>query len=106
MRKLSQTAFQKKLLSDPETLATYNDLEEEYALINEMLHARELAGLTQKNIADKMHTTTSVVSRLESLPDPNKTYHSPSLSTLKRYAEAVNCILEIKFIPKKKSRAS
>ena len=105
MKKLSHAAFKKKLLSDPEILAAYNDLEEEYALINEMLHARKRAGLTQEKIADRMHTTTSVVSRLESLPDPNKTQHSPSLSTLKRYAKAVNCVLEIKLIPKK-SRAS
>lgn len=101
MKKLSHTAFKKKLLSDPETLAAYDYLEEEYALLNEMLHARKRAGLTQEKIADKMHTSTSVVSRLESLPDPNKTYHSPSLSTLKRYAKAVNCVLEIKLVPKK-----
>ena len=102
MEKLSHAALKKKLLSDPKVLAAYDDLAEEYALINEMLQARKRAGLTQEKIAKQMHTTTSVVSRLESLPNETKTQHSPSINTLKRYAAAVNCVLQIKLIPKRK----
>ena len=73
----------------------YNDLEEEYTLIREMLLARSLAGLTQEAVAELMGTTKSAVSRLESAGK-----HAPSLTTLKKYAQAVGCHLEIKFIPK------
>ena len=73
----------------------YNDLEEEYTLVREMLSARSKSGLTQEAVAELMGTTKSAVSRLESAGK-----HAPSLTTLKKYAQAVGCHLEIKFIPK------
>ena len=73
----------------------YNDLEEEYALVRAMLSARSNSGFTQEAVAELMGTTKSAVSRLESAGK-----HSPSLTTLKKYAQAVGCDLEIKFIPK------
>jgi transcriptional regulator with XRE-family HTH domain len=41
-----------------------------------------------------MGTTKSAVSRLEAGGK-----HSPSLTTLKKYAQAVGCRLEIKLVP-------
>ena len=76
----------------------YNDLEEEYILIREMLSARSKSGLTQEAVAELMGTTKSAVSRLESARK-----HAPSLTTLKKYAQAVGCHLEIRFIPKSDS---
>ena len=73
----------------------YKDLEEEYTLVREMLSARSKAGLTQEAVAELMGTTKSAVSRLESAGK-----HSPSLTTLKKYAIAVGCDLKIKFIKK------
>ncbi|MCX5846012.1 MAG: helix-turn-helix transcriptional regulator [Deltaproteobacteria bacterium] len=73
----------------------YNDLEEEYTLVREMLSARSKSGLTQEAVAELMGTTKSAVSRLESAGK-----HAPSLTTLKKYAHAVGCHLKIKFIPK------
>jgi DNA-binding XRE family transcriptional regulator len=73
----------------------YNDLEEEYSLVREMLSARSKSGLTQEAVAELMGTTKSAVSRLESTVK-----HAPSLTSLKKYAQAVGCHLEIKFIPK------
>lgn len=73
----------------------YNDLEEKYALVREMLSARSRSGLTQEAVAELMGTTKSAVSRLESSGK-----HAPSLTTLKKYAQAVGCDLKIKFIPK------
>jgi transcriptional regulator with XRE-family HTH domain len=43
-----------------------------------------------------MGTTKSAVSRLEAAGK-----HTPSLSTLKRYAQAVGCDLQIKLVPHK-----
>jgi DNA-binding XRE family transcriptional regulator len=73
----------------------YADLEEEYTLVREMLSARSKSGLTQEAVAELMGTTKSAVSRLESAGK-----HAPSLTTLKKYAQAVGCNLEIKLVPK------
>ena len=72
----------------------YDALEEEYTLIREMLSARSKSGLTQEAVAELMGTTKSAVSRLESAGK-----HAPSLTTLKKYARAVGCELEIRFVP-------
>jgi DNA-binding XRE family transcriptional regulator len=73
---------------------TYEELAEEYALVRELLGARTRAGLTQEAVAKLMGTTKSAVSRLESVGK-----HSPSMTTLKKYAEAVGCHLEIRLVP-------
>jgi len=73
----------------------YDNLEEEYMLVREMLSARSESGLTQEAVAKLMGTTKSAVSRLESAGK-----HAPSITTLKRYAKAVGCDLQIKLVPK------
>ena len=72
----------------------YEDLEEEYALVREMLAARSRLGLSQEAVAERMGTTKSAISRLEAAGK-----HAPSMTTLKKYAHAVGCHLEIKFVP-------
>lgn len=64
----------------------WDALEEEYAALSALLKARKKAGLTQEELAHKMGTTKSAVSRLESSLRNDK--HSPSFATLKRYANA------------------
>jgi transcriptional regulator with XRE-family HTH domain len=73
----------------------YDALEEEFTLIREMLSARSKSGLTQEAVAELMGTTKSAISRLESAGK-----HAPSLTTLKKYAQAVGCNLEIKLVPR------
>jgi DNA-binding XRE family transcriptional regulator len=73
----------------------YDALEDEYKLARELLAARSRAGLTQEEVAIRMGTTKSAVSRLE-----GSGKHSPSLATLKKYAKAVGCDLEIRFVPR------
>lgn len=87
-------AFLEKALKRKEFREAYEGLEEECALVREMLAARARSGLTQEAVAELMGTTKSAVSRLEA---PGK--HAPSLTTLKKYAHAVGCRLEIKLIP-------
>lgn len=72
----------------------YEGLEEEYVFVREMLAARARLGLTQEAVAELMGTTKSAISRLEAAGK-----HAPSLTTLKKYARAVGCHLEIKFVP-------
>jgi len=87
-------AFLKKALKRKEFRKAYDDLEEEYKLTREMLAARSRFGLTQDAVAELMGTTKSAVSRLEAAGK-----HAPSLTTLKKYAKAVGCRLEIKLVP-------
>lgn len=87
-------AFLKKASKRKEFKKAYEDLEEEYRLTREMLAARSKFGLTQEAVAELMGTTKSAVSRLEAAGK-----HAPSLTTLKKYARAVGCRLEIKLVP-------
>src|SRR4030066_1843512 len=88
-------AFLKKALKRKGFKRAYEEKGEEYAIIREMLSARSKSGLTQEAVASLMGTPKSAVSRLESAGK-----HAPSLTTLKKYAQAVGCDLKIKFIPK------
>jgi DNA-binding XRE family transcriptional regulator len=74
----------------------YASLELEYQVVSQLLKARTKAGLTQDAVAERMGTSKSAVSRLESAGK-----HAPSLSTLKRYAEAVGCELQVKLVPQR-----
>jgi DNA-binding XRE family transcriptional regulator len=74
----------------------YEALELEYQLADQMLRARTRAGLTQDAVADIMGTTKSAISRLEAAGK-----HAPSIATLRRYAEAVGCDLQVKLVPHK-----
>ena len=76
----------------------YDELELEYALASQMLAARSNAGVTQDAVAQRMGTTKSAISRLESAGR-----HAPSLATLKKYALAVGCDLQVKPVPHKTS---
>ncbi len=87
-------AFLKKASKRKEFRKAYGDLEEEYRLTREMLAARSKFGLTQEAVAELMGTTKSAVSRLEATGK-----HAPSLTTLKKYARAVGCRLEVKLVP-------
>jgi DNA-binding XRE family transcriptional regulator len=74
----------------------YDSLELEYSVASQMLKARAKAGLTQDAVAERMGTTKSAISRLEGAGR-----HTPSLATLKKYAAAVGCELQIKLVPQK-----
>jgi hypothetical protein len=68
----------------------------------ELLRSRRDAGLTQAQVAERMGTKPPAVTRLETaLADSG---HSPTLVTLKKYAKAVGCRLEIRLVPEKKAR--
>lgn len=88
------TAFIEKAKQRQGFKKAYDALEEEYALVREMLAARARVGLSQEAVAELMGTTKSAISRLETAGK-----HAPSVTTLKKYAQAVGCHLEIKFVP-------
>lgn len=71
----------------------YDALEEEFALAAAIAEARGRAGLTQEEVAQRMHTTQSNIARLEA----GRT--TPSTRTLEKFAEAVGARLKISFEP-------
>jgi len=95
---LTHDKFIKKMLKDPTVKKEYDTLEGEFSLLKEMLRARKKAGLTQAEIASLMGTKTPAIARIES--GGGKKKHSPSLATLRKYAEAVGCRLQVKFVSK------
>ena len=86
-------AFLKKALERKGFAEAYEGLEDEHKLVRELLAARLSAGLTQEQVAASMGTTKSAVSRLEGAGT-----HSPSVSTLKKYAKGVGCEVEIRLV--------
>ncbi len=94
----------RKWMEDPDFVREYDNLEQEFALFDELLRARKEAGLTQAEVAERMATKPSVVARLEAGGGRQK--HSPSLATLQRYADAVGCRLEIKMVPASSNRSA
>lgn len=76
-----------KLLANPEIKAEYDRLNrEEYALLDAMLAARQAAGLSQAQVAERMGTKAPAVTRLERALASGQ--HSPSIETLRKYAAA------------------
>jgi ribosome-binding protein aMBF1 (putative translation factor) len=69
----------------------YAALEDEFALAAAMIKARAKAGLTQEQLARKMHTTQAAIARLES------GRAKPSTRTLERLATATGTKLRISF---------
>ncbi|WP_439650393.1 helix-turn-helix domain-containing protein [Polynucleobacter kasalickyi] len=69
---------------------------EEFAILDEILAARKESGLTQAQIAKLMGTKAPAIARLESSLATGK--HSPSLSTLRKYAAAVGKKIELHLV--------
>lgn len=86
-----------KWMKNPAFKSEYDFLKEEYELLREMLLARKRSKLTQADIAKRMGTKAPAIARLESSTTTDK--HSPSINTLRKYAHAVGCKLEIHFKP-------
>jgi len=93
---MNHSQLKKEALKNKAVKEEYDKLKPEYGLLREMLKARNDAGLSQADVADRMGTKPPAITRLESSLTSGK--HSPSIATLKKYAEAVGCHLEIKFV--------
>ncbi len=81
--------LKKRLMQNPEFQKEYEKADAEFALIEALVKARTQAGMSQTDVAKTIGTTQSAIARLEG----GKV--SPSISTLRRYAEATGAKLEI-----------
>lgn len=86
--------FKARALARPAVKKAYDELDEEFAFLDEVLKARAEAGLTQAEVAARIGTTQSAIARLESA----EARHSPSIATLQRYAKALGYKLQIRLV--------
>jgi transcriptional regulator with XRE-family HTH domain len=84
----------KQLLRDPEFIKEYDALETEYKFAATLIRLRLARGLTQEDLAKLLNTKQESIARLESGRS------LPSLSTMKKIAEALGADLEINLRPK------
>ena len=82
--------LRKKMMKDKAFQKAYAELEPEYALIRSVIKKRIEHNMSQKDLAMKIGTKQSAISRLES-----GTYN-PTLSFLKKVSEAFGGKLEVK----------
>ena len=90
--------FKARALARPGAKKAYDELDEEFAFLDEVLKARAEAGLTQADVAARIGTTQSAVARLESA----ESRHSPSIATLQRYAKALGYKVQIRLVKSKR----
>lgn len=86
--------FKKKLLRNKEIRDAYEKLGPEFALIEMIIKRRIEKGLTQKELAHKIGTKQSAISRFES-----GTYN-PTLLFLEKLADALESRLKISLAEK------
>lgn len=83
--------YEKVLLKRPGFKKVLKETQLEYEIARELIKARIDKGLTQAEVARRMKTKQSVISRVENARSV------PSLSFLKRLAAALNMQLHIRF---------
>jgi ribosome-binding protein aMBF1 (putative translation factor) len=88
----SHKTLKERLLNDPKVKAEYDRLGPVYEIVGLMVEARHDAGLTQKDVAERMGTKQSVIARLENA------HHLPTLEFVARYASAIGRKVDIKLI--------
>lgn len=76
--------------NDPERRARLEQIKENMAIGSQIYAARTAAGLTQKQLAERIGTSQSVISDLE-----DAEYEGHTMSMLRRIAEALNARVEV-----------
>lgn len=89
LQEAKQEAFR-----DPDMRAAYNALGPAFELKRKMIALRKKAGLTQEQMAEKLGTKRSNISRLESLNSDV----SPRLATIEDYARVLGYSINIGFV--------
>jgi ribosome-binding protein aMBF1 (putative translation factor) len=78
-------------MKDPEFKKAWHALDPEFVLLESIIKAREKAGITQAELAKRIGTKQSVISRLE-----HGGFSKATLETLKKVADALGTKLVIK----------
>ncbi len=81
----------KESLKNPKFKKAWEESEVEYKLAKQLIEKRLAEKISQRQLAKKLKTSQAVISRIETMQA------NPSLSLLKRIAQALNTNLQIQF---------
>lgn len=87
----SYQTFKKELLKDKNVKKSYDELGPEFALVTMITEERIKQGLTQAELAKKLGTKQSAISRLE------RGTYNPTLAFLRKLAKALGTELHVSF---------
>jgi ribosome-binding protein aMBF1 (putative translation factor) len=93
-------AYLDEQLQDPAFAKRFKQAGEAWEIALQIAALREKAGLSQRELARKLHTSQQQISRLES-----PSYEGHSLSMLRRVAEVLGVTLRVTLTPKKEYEA-
>ena len=91
-----QYAYDRYVRGDRERADSFEDELLNARVARKLYDLRTHAGLTQRELADRVGTTASVISRLE-----DADYNGHSLSMLRRIADALDQRIEIRFVQRR-----
>ena len=83
-------------MKKPEFRKAWHELDPEFELLESMMKARTKKGITQAELAEKMGTKQSAISRFE-----HSGFAKASVETLKKMADALDSRLVVKLQPKR-----
>ncbi|MCD7790708.1 MAG: helix-turn-helix domain-containing protein [Bacteroides thetaiotaomicron] len=87
--------YHKKKMQDPEFAREYEAIQPEMDVIQAIIDARISQNLTQKELSRRTGINQADISKLE------RGTRNPTLGLLKRLADGLDMVLEIRFVPKK-----
>ena len=98
MSKTNFDLFLEEQLRDPDFAERFKRAGEAWDVALQIAALREKAGLSQKDLARKLHTSQQQISRLES-----PSYEGHSLSMLRRVADVLGATVRVTLAPKEES---
>ena len=95
MKKTNFDRYLEEQLKDPVFAERFERAGEAWDVALQLAALREKAGLSQKDLARKLHTSQQNISRLES-----PSYEGHSLSMLRRVAEVLGATVRVTLVPR------
>ena len=83
---------EQQMRDNPEYEAAHDALEQEFAIANALIQARSEAGMTQKDVAEKLGVSQPAVARMESVKNI-------PIKAIARYAKAVGRPINLSILP-------
>src|SRR2546423_9036283 len=99
MNKTNFDIYLEEQLKDPAFAERFEKAGEAWDVALQITALREKAGLSQKDLARKLHTSQQQISRLES-----PSYEGHSLSMLRRVADVLGATVRVTLAPKGESQ--
>ena len=100
MRGRTLKSYIAEQMKNPEFKKAWDDLSPEFQILKAMIKAREKAGMSQTELARRLGTKQSVISRLE-----RGAFSKATLETIKKVADVLDKRLVIKLEDKKEKLA-